>query len=158
MPNQSISTQEANDAFDDFLFLMDDQIEGLQREGMRHGVSLDMTDASIGRLERLFDLLVPDKGPEAGRSGHVVLFGRYLGEVMRLRHGGRWHLPLDDPKNIYFNQPTISGHRPGGILFAPISVMRAYALRRQSGTVLKAYQTQANPNPKPLNLDDLIED
>lgn len=152
-----LDPQQALEVFDDFIFRMDDQVEGLMRDGMRHGVVLDLTDASVGRLERLFDLMAPADAPADLRSSLVVTFGRYLGEVMRLNHAGRWHLPLDDPKNIYFNQPTIVGHRPGGVLFAPISVMRAYALRRKPGTVATAFRNQADP-PRPLNLDGLIEE
>lgn len=87
-----------------------------------------------------------------------MTFGRYLGEVMRLNHHGRWHLPLDDPKNVYFNQPVIVGHRSAGVVFAPISVMRAYAVRRKVGTVSTAFRNHADPNPNPLNLSDLAEE
>jgi hypothetical protein len=150
--------QAAQEIFDDFLFKMDDQIEGLQREASRHGVVLNLTDASVGRLEKLFDLLAPPQVSADVKSNYVVTFGRYLGEVMRLNHRGHWHLPLDDPKNVYFNQPVITGHRSAGVVFAPISVMRAYAVRRKVGTVSTAFRNHADPNPNPLNLSDLAEE
>lgn len=155
--SMSFDLQSAREVFDDFLLCMDDQIEGLQREAFSHGVALDLTDASIERLEALFDVVVPLSAPTDVQRGHLVAFGRYLGEVMRLNHQGRWHLPLDDQKNIYFNQPVIMGHRPDAVLFAPISVMRAYAVRRKAGTVSAAFRNHAAPTAKPLDISDLAE-
>lgn len=150
--------RSAQEVFDDFLLRMDDQIEGLQREATSHGVVLDLTAASVGRLEALFDVLAPSSAPADAQRGHLVTFGRYLGEVMRLHHRGRWHLPLDDPRNVHFNQPVIVGHRPGGVPFAPMSVMRAYAVRRKAGTVSVAFRSHADPAPGPLDLSDLAEE
>lgn len=150
--------QSALEVFDDFLLCMDDRIEGLQREASSHGVVLDWTDASVERLETLFDVLAPRSIPVDVQRDHLVAFGRYLGEVMRLNHRGHWHLPLDDPKNAYFNQPVIMGHRPDAVPFAPMSVMRAYALRRKAGTVMAAFRHHTDPDPKPLSLGDLVED
>jgi hypothetical protein len=154
----SFDLQSAREVFDDFLLRMDDQIEGLQREALSHGVVLDMTDASVERLETLFEAVVPLSAPTDVQRSHLVTFGRYLGEVMRLNHQGHWHLPLGDPKNIYFNQPVITGHRPDAVLFAPISVMRAYAVRRKAGTVSAAFRNHAAFTARPLDLSDLAKD
>jgi hypothetical protein len=87
----------------------------------------------------------------------IVYFGRYLGEIVRTNYGGKWHLSLDDPKNVNFNTPVIIGHTPiEGLEFSPIRTMRAFALKRQPGMLSRAIN--ADINPRPIDLSDLIEE
>jgi hypothetical protein len=86
----------------------------------------------------------------------IVILGRYLGESVRMKYGGKWVLPLDDNKNINFNTPVIVGHSSVADLeFSPFFTMRAYFLRRKHGTLQKAIDAQIKPHH--ANLSDLIE-
>ncbi|CAH0351036.1 hypothetical protein [Aquabacterium sp. CECT 9606] len=113
---------EAQEKFEAFLMIMDDQLGALNDEAAKRDIQLDSS----------------------------------LGEMVRLRFGGTWHLPLNDEKNINFNAPVIVGHTPiAGLEFAPLSVMRAYALRRKPGTLRRA--VEADIHIKPVDLSGLIE-
>ncbi|KAG8151673.1 hypothetical protein [Burkholderia catarinensis] len=146
----------AEEAFDDFVMIMDDQLDWLSDEAKGHGIKLAVELDDLPKLEKLFNLLSSGKDKDYV-SGLVVTFARFLGEVVRESYGGKWVLPLDDEKNINFNTPVIVGHTPiEGLEFAPLSVMRAYALRKRPGTLQRAVDAQVNP--KPVDLSGLAEE
>jgi len=141
--------------FDNFLMVMDDQLEALQEEARRRHLILDFSLDDLERLEKLFDLMNDGVNNDT-RSSLIVSFGRHLGEVVRENYGGRWVVPLDDEKNINFNKPVIIGHtKIEGLEFAPLTVMRAYSLRKKPGTLRRA--VEADVNPQTLDLSELIE-
>ncbi|QVN13191.1 hypothetical protein [Burkholderia sp. LAS2] len=148
--------KSAEEEFDNFLMNMDDQLDWLSGKAEEHGIELDLGLDDLSKLEKLFDLLSDGKDKDYV-SRLVVTFARFLGEVVRENYGGKWTLSLDDEKNINFNTPVIVGHVPiDGLEFAPLSVMRAYALRRKPGTLHRAVDAQVNP--KPVDLSGLEEE
>ena len=152
----SINKEAAEQDFDNFLMIMDDQLDNLRDEAEARGISLDLSPADLDKLEILFDLM-SENVDKNEMSGLVVLFARHLGEIVRVNYGGNWRLSLDDEKNINFNNPVITGHCPvEGVEFSPIFVMRAYSLRRKKGTLQLAVDAQIKPSP--VNLSHLAED
>lgn len=148
--------KSAEEEFDNFLMNMDDQLDWLSAKAKAHGIELNVQPDDLSKLEKLFDLLSDGKDKDYV-SRLVVTFSRFLGEIVREGYGGKWVLPLDDEKNINFNTPVIVGHTPiDGLEFAPLSVMRAYALRRKQGTLQRAVDAQVNP--KPVDLSGLAEE
>jgi len=151
----SSTNSQAQEVFEDFLMRMDDQIEALQADALRRRIDLDFRVDRLDRLEAYFDAVSQELQDRDARESFLVSCARYLGEVVRLRYGGKWVLPLDDKRNANYNTPVVVGHAPNGVEFAPISVMRAYALRRVRGTLARAVEGQtAFKGP---DLDDLIE-
>ncbi|MBI3896717.1 MAG: hypothetical protein HY308_00305 [Gammaproteobacteria bacterium] len=144
----------AKEKFDNFLMSMDDQLDALEAEAQSRNIDLDFSTASVSKLENLFDLMATNADKETIES-LVVTFARYLGEIVRLNYGGKWLLPLDDPSNVYFNTPVITGHTKEGLEFSPIFAMRAFALRRKPDTLKKAIDAHIKPNP--IDLSRLIE-
>lgn len=104
-----IDKTKAKEEFDEFLMAMDDQLKWLQWESARKGVILDNSIDNPEKIEKLFDLISENMN-EDEISRLLVVFGRHLGEFVRINHGGKWVLPLDDAKNINFNVPVITGH------------------------------------------------
>ncbi|MDN7429378.1 hypothetical protein [Burkholderia sp. AU45388] len=148
--------KSAEEEFDNFLIDMDDQLDWLSGKAEEHGIELDVALDDLSKLEKLFDLLSDGKDKDYV-SRLVITFARFLGEIVRENYGGKWTLPLDDEKSINFNTPVIVGHVPiDGLEFAPLSVMRAYALRRKQGTLRRAVDAQVNP--KPVDLSGLEEE
>jgi hypothetical protein len=147
--------EQALEDFDNFLMVMDDQLEALHDEATKRRLILDLSLDDLERLEKLFDLMA-DGVDNDTRSSLIVSFGRHLGEVVRQNYGGRWSVPLDDEKNVNFNKPVIIGHtKIEGLEFAPLTVMRAYSLRKKPGTLRRA--VEADVNPQVLDLSELIE-
>ncbi|MDH4557418.1 hypothetical protein E8F11_19930 [Pseudomonas sp. BN417] len=136
---------EAIETFDEFLMLMDGQIDWLTDEAKKNNITLDNKPDTPEKLEKLFDAM--SKGlSEEDKTSLIIIFGRYLGEFVRLSHGGKWVLPLDDEKSVNFNIPVITGHsKIDGLEFAPIRLMRAYALRDGEGTLRRAIENHINP-------------
>ncbi|WP_175890112.1 hypothetical protein [Burkholderia cepacia] len=148
--------KSAEEEFDNFLMNMDDQLDWLSEKAEEHGIELSVRLDDLPKLEKLFDLLSDGQNKDYV-LGLVVTFARYLGEIVRENYGGKWTLPLDDDKNVNFNTPVIVGHTPiEGLEFAPLSVMRAYALRRKPGTLQRAVEAQVDP--KPVDLSGLAEE
>ncbi len=147
---------QAMDKFQNFLMVMDDQLEALSEEASNRDLQLDFSKADLECLEKLFDLMSADLNKDA-QLDLVVSFARHLGELVCRNYGGRWILSLADKKNVSFNTPVvIEFSKIEGLEFAPLSVMSAYALRRRPGTLKRA--VDAATNPKPLDLRDLIEE
>jgi hypothetical protein len=147
---------EAENRFENFLIIMDDQIESLKEESEKYGINLDDSLSDLDKLENLFDLMRLEKSDEE-ISSLIVFFARHLGEIVRLNYGGKWFIQLDDAHSVNFNEPVIIGHAPiENLDFAPISVMRSYALRGKKGTLRSA--VEADIDPKAIDLDNLIED
>ena len=149
----NINQDQAAEVFDDFLIAMDDQIEWLIEEAKKHKIALTNSPNTPELLEKSFDLISEELNEEDIEK-LIVIFGRYLGEFIRLNYGGKWTLPLKDKKNINFNTPVITGHSPiEGLEFAPIRVIRAYALRRYKGTIRRAIDNHIHPQILDLSLE-----
>jgi hypothetical protein len=134
---------------------MDDQIEAVESEAEKRGIPLDLDIENLENLEKLF-FQVTESCTEYEKQGWIVTFARYVGEIIRLSFGGKWHLSLEDPKNIYFNTPVIIDHTSiDGLEFSPIFAMRALSLRRKSGLLRKIIM--ADIKPRELNIDYLEE-
>ncbi|RZK99498.1 MAG: hypothetical protein EOP36_19120 [Rubrivivax sp.] len=149
-----LDQEKAEDAFQQFLMEMDDRIEGLQQEAEGYQLALDLSDDSLDALEKFILKILNSKSNPDVKS-LAVTCGRYLGEVMARNHHGRWILSLDDPKNINFNQPVVIGHGASKTEFAPVSVCRAFILKKTPGLIKKAYLSQLSP--RQLDLSKLIE-
>lgn len=152
----TLDLDEAREAFDQFLMLMDGQIEWLVAQARMHGIDLDGSLPSLDRLEHLHDAMGATLSEDEHDALRVV-FARYLGETVRTEFGGKWTLPLDDPKDIHFNRPVIVGHSRYPLCeFSPIHAIRAYSLRRRPGLIRSIVASSVNPQI--LDLSDLVED
>jgi hypothetical protein len=152
----SIDKEAAEQKFDDFLMIMDDQLDYLKEEAERRGIFLDSSPDDLDKLEQLFDLM-SETTDKKDIPGLIVFFARHLGEIVRVNYGGKWELPLDDEKNVNFNTPVLTGHCPvEGVECAPISIMRGYSLRRKKGSLKRA--VDADVNPSSIDLSDLVEE
>ena len=138
--NPDIDRHDAQAQFDRFVFQMDDRIEALQT--FAAAFDLDLGIDSLERLEAFFSAHRDAPPDGLDETDLIVLCGRYLGEVVRTNFGGAWTLPLDDPHDVYFNQPVIAGHVAGDHVFAPLAVMRGFARRRRAGMLRVAVAAQ----------------
>ena len=149
----NIDQVQAAEVFDDFLIATDDQIEWLIEEAKKHKIALTNSPNTPELLEKSFDIISEKMNKEENEK-LIVIFGRYLGEFIRLNYGGKWTLPLKDKKNVNFNTPVITGHSPiEGLEFAPIRVICAYALRRYKGTIRRAIDNHIHPQILDLSLE-----
>lgn len=149
---------DAEADFDDFLMAMDDQLKWLEREASRLGLELDISQSTPELLELLFDRMAEGMTDD-DKDRLLVIFGRYLGEFVRLTFGGKWALPLDDEKNINFNTPVIVEHSKfEGLEFSPIRTMRAYSLRKKPGMIRKIIQSDIDPQILDLSTEAAKEE
>ena len=74
-----------------------------------YNVTLDYSEASVERVEGILDEMYKEMPKGAGRDEEVeqamgtaaVLFGAYIGEVMRRTWGGTWDRgPVDDAADV----------------------------------------------------------
>ncbi|USX29540.1 hypothetical protein NHH73_15110 [Oxalobacteraceae bacterium OTU3CINTB1] len=146
---------EAKEKFDDFLLIMDDQLEAVDSEAGKRDIPLAVDMECLENLEKLF-FQVTENCSEDEKQGWIVTFSRYVGEIVRETFNGKWNLSLEDPKNIYFNTPVIINHtRIENLQFSPIFAMRALSLRKKMGLLRKIIM--ADIKPRQLNIDHLEE-
>ncbi|WBS04786.1 hypothetical protein OU994_11155 [Pseudoduganella sp. SL102] len=140
-----LDINRAKEAFDNFLFIMEDRLEAIEAEGEKHGISLEPTMDSLEKLELLFFKL-SENITEDERNSLIVSFARYVGEIVRITYNGKWHLSLADPKNIYYNYPVLIGHTPiDGLAFSPIHTMRVVWLRKKQGLLRRIIMADIKP-------------
>jgi hypothetical protein len=151
----AIDENAARETFEKFLFDMDERIEGLRAAAAARDFDLDLSLESLSALEAFVQETLSLTPPPIDQESLIVAAGRYLGEVVRERFGGKWDLPLSDRKNINFNQPVVVGHAPDGVEMAPLSVMRAFVKKKQPGLLARAVAGQVSP--KNLDLSELIQ-
>lgn len=151
-----IDIAKACEEFDDFLVVMDDQLDRLEDKASGHGVQLDLTMNSLENLESLFFTLA-DNADEDRRESLIVTFARHVGEIVRISYGGQWKLSLDDPRNVYYSLPVIAGHTAMlDLEFSPIDAMHAVWLRRRPGLLRQIIM--ADIEPVDLDIDHLVEE
>lgn len=157
MALMAVSRIKAEEVFQQFLFEMDDRLEWLYNVASGYGIPLNETYRDVSLLETLYDTLIVTELFQGDREGLVILLARQLGEVLRRNYGAKWALCLNDERNPYYNTPVLFDLGPHKDLeFSPIFTVRAYAVRRKQGTILRAVEAQVNPTP--LSLDHLLED
>ena len=83
----SFDKRKAENDFDEFIFIMDDQFEWLEAEAEKRGIHLKPNIMCLPNLELLFDLMSEGQSKDA-LSRLVVTFARYLGEAVRSTYGG----------------------------------------------------------------------
>ncbi|WP_313148279.1 hypothetical protein [Stenotrophomonas sp.] len=151
-----INLEAAREDFEQFLLLMDDQIEWLVEQARNQGIILDGSPESFDCLERLYTSMSATLTKDDCASLRVV-FDRYLGDSARELYGGQWTLPLDDARDIRFNMPVIVGHSTCPWLeFNPIHTMLAFSLQQQPGMIRRVVAHSVDAQI--LDLSDLIED
>jgi len=146
---------DPKEKFDQFLIVMDEQIEALERDGDTRNTSLSLSMNSLESLESLF-LKMTEEVDGDDLAKLIIYFSRYLGEIVIKAYGGKWKLSLGDKKNFNYDTPIVTGHSPVEKLeFSPIGVMRAFSIKKKKGMLRTAISAQVFPHP--INLDDLRE-
>lgn len=141
--------------FDRFIFIMEDQLEALEEKAESLGFTLPRDMSSLEKLEEFFEMLTTNSSREE-KNELSVTFGRYLGEIVIKTFGGKWHLSLDDKKNINFNTPVVVGHTDiEGLEFPALGVMHAFSLRKKTGLLRGAVMSHVEP--KSVDIDHLEE-
>ena len=79
--DMTIDGKIAQEKFDHFLMVMDDQLDWLSVEAKQHGIKLELKSNVFQKLENLFDLMASGKDKDY-ISKLVVTFARYLGETV----------------------------------------------------------------------------
>lgn len=123
--------------FEQFLFEMDDVLDGFLTEARSCGFKLDFSLDSLGILEQF----LLSKARLDARSRNRA--SRYLGEVFRQSVGGKWELCLEDPRYLYFGLPVISGYSAHQIEFCPIEMIRNFEEKREYGTLRAAVEAHS---------------
>ena len=90
-------------------------------------------------------------------DGWIVAFARYIGEIVRIRFNGQWHLSSDSPEDVYYNTPVIVNHTEIERLeFSPTFAIRALSIRKRIGLLHQIIM--ADIEPIPLEIEHLRED
>jgi hypothetical protein len=115
--------------FEQFLFEMSDALELFVAEAREAGFNLDSSMNSLDTLEQY--LLQKSASSNDGQLRNRA--ARYLGEVFRKNVGGKWELFIEDPRNLFFGLPVISGYSVRSIEFCPIEMISNCLARRRPG-------------------------
>src|SRR5215204_607295 len=100
------------DEFEYWLFDLADELDGFF-ETLPQQVrdQLDFSPESLDVLEKMILDRYPDTESMVTRYElkRVDDYGRYIGETFRRTIGGRWDINLDDPADILYGLPVVTG-------------------------------------------------
>lgn len=84
----TFNPEEARETFEQFLIIMDDQIEWMIEQAQLRGLDLDGSLESLDRLEALYTTMAATLS-EDEQDGLRIVFARNLGDVVWEHHGGK---------------------------------------------------------------------
>jgi hypothetical protein len=131
------STQRDN--FEIWLMDMDDAIDRLLDQVPSDvQAQLDFSPASLDVLEAWLLQRYPNLDALLAESEKDTLDGaaRYVGQTFREKLGGRWDIVLDNPRDVNYRLPILTGFRGEYSAPSPVTLVTASTDRR-SGTYLR---------------------
>lgn len=118
-----------SDKFNLFVFSIDDTLAELRTETGLGEAGLDFSVESLDRLERWLS----NQNMTLSHVRTINMVAQYLGEYMRLHHGGHWVLGEDENSTMTHDIPLIISHNDRGNPFSPISVVENFVVHKDSG-------------------------
>lgn len=131
-----------SDLLDRFEYWLADMDDGIARLRSRLPdevqANLDLSPESLSVLEAWLLARFPSVqhvlAPEALEEVDGV--ARYIGETFRRAIGGRWDANVDDPKNVFYGLPLLTGFSEKPTPISPHALVSAAAERR-TGSFLR---------------------
>jgi hypothetical protein len=144
---------EALEAFEQFLFYMDDVVEAFVEQAAKHGFDLDYSLASLDLVET-FALNIEAK-PETKFADHA---SQYMGTVLVDNYDGHWELSLDSKNNsLNYGLPVITGHTEvEGLQFCPYQTINLFLAKPKRGMLKDA--VLADVADDDFNLDEFADE
>lgn len=128
------------DHFEDWLVDMDDAIDRFL-ETLPEDLSerLDFSPEALDVLEAWLLERYPSVDAALAETEKETLDGaaRYVGETFRRALGGRWDIELDDPNDVNYRLPVLTGFQGEYSKQSPVTLVTA-AVDRRSGNYLRA--------------------
>ncbi len=139
----NLSQIELNEKFEIFLFNIDDYLESIIDKASKQGYVFDYSLDSLKDMENYIN-----KNHTTIEDDDYNDLSAYLGEIVRLKYGGKWICCLDKVNNsLYYGFPVIEGHSVTDVLFSPFHIIKAFILRRKPNLFYEAIGSQVNPQP-----------
>jgi hypothetical protein len=123
---KDLSQEEWQEKFENFLFNIDEYLENIIDKGNIQGYNFDYSLNSLNDIESYII-----KNNTTVNDDDYNDLAAYLGEVIRLKYGGKWICNLDNVNNsLYYGFPVIEGHSIPDVLFSPFHLIKAFILGR----------------------------
>jgi hypothetical protein len=130
-----VSAEEEREKLEHYLFEMDDVLEDFVGEARALGYALDYREDSLVALEAFIaERLESDPSQVKNRAA------RYLGEVFRKNVGGRWDIYLENPKDLHYKLPVVTGFSSVDFDFCPIELVENFVVKKEAGTLSRAFR------------------
>jgi hypothetical protein len=132
-------TSTSRDDFELWLMDMDDAIDRfLDQVPADVRARLDFSAESLDVLEAWLRQRYPTLEALLEESEKEILDGaaRYVGQTLREHLGGRWDIVLEDPQDVNYRLPILTGFKGQHSALSPVTLVTASTDRR-SGTYLR---------------------
>jgi hypothetical protein len=104
----TFNEKEALRTFDQFMSIMDEQLNWLKEQALIYPIApLEFNTTEFEDIEYLFDKMSENEDHE-GVTSLILIFSRYIGEIVRRNYGGQWVLCLEEKIFILIHQ-SLSG-------------------------------------------------
>jgi hypothetical protein len=152
MTKKILDREIEEDKFQTFLVEIDDIIDEFIEEAERFGFDFDFSEYSLDMLENYYLRREPELDKDEKRKGAFIEAAAcYLGETLIKHYGGAWTLAIDDPKDLYYGMPVITGHSKYDIEFCPHEKIRMFVRQKKMGFLRRVILNHINP------IDDLAD-
>ena len=141
LSNEKALDKANEEKFEQFLFHCDDYLENIIERAKNQGYIFDYSFETLKDIENYIN-----KSNTTIEDDDYNDLSAYLGEVVRLKYGGKWACCLDKKNNsLYYGFPVIDGHSAFDVVFSPFHLIKAYILRKKPNLFSEAIENQVNP-------------
>ncbi|MEP7286474.1 MAG: hypothetical protein ABI947_11965 [Chloroflexota bacterium] len=103
--------------------------------------------SSIDDIQKI--LLRIREGREPGKEAQILDgASRYVGETFIRLIGGYWDVPTDDPRNVYYGIPIVTGYKERPTPECPITLVTASTDRRTGKYIRTVFENISRSLPK----------
>jgi hypothetical protein len=136
-----LSEIELEEKFENFLFNIDEYLDNIVAKAESQGYNFNYNLENLKDMESYIT-----KNSTTVDDDDYNDLSAYLGEVLRLNHGGKWICNLDkDNNSLSYGFPVIEGHSVADVLFSPFHVVKAFILRKKINLFYEAIESQVHP-------------
>lgn len=123
--------------FQDWIFFISDKMEYFTGEfAKENGLILDYSIKSLDELEGWILSKFKHHDELIAQKKLLDYITIYIGQTFRKHIGGKWHIDLENKKNVFYSMPVLTDKTYRGLLYVSPMTYATASISRQKGNYI----------------------